>query len=295
MKYELNRELLLEYIQNDLDIGQISNITNIHRSKILYSLAKQEQNDEYSKIIRDYISDNIIFKTYNDSALFMIIADVHMCSLNQRLDYLYKAYEYAVLHKIKEVYVVGDFIHSILSGSIESCKDYESQINYFINHFPYDENIQNNLLFGNHEYYLENNSGYDICSLLEQARDDFNVLGYKRSYVNICGNNVCFKHQNITNKLIVPTISHDIKFSGHHHYVKYSREFHHFFRKQIHEYYVPHLSYFNNNQSSMDSSAGFYLVKAYDNDTYNKFNILYFGVDDKVHEIDKNQIRLYKK
>ncbi len=168
-----------------------------------------------------------------DYLRFIVIADSHLGSEDENLDYLSEAYEYASKNGISIIIHGGDLLEGSVSNYAK-CKDEyksaEAQVDHVLDDYCYDKNIDNYILLGNHDSSLFLSDYIDLYDKL-QYRDDFIPLGYKKAYIK-CGNEyIGIKHE-------VPRVLNYMKdyqtmlsFNGHsHQYLSYNRDDKAFFR-----------------------------------------------------------------
>lgn len=86
---------------------------------------------------------------------FMVISDLHLGSNYDRLDLVYRAYEYAYDHYIYHVINLGDLIDSVMPSIQRTVRitNINRQINYCIDKYPFFDDITTYMLYGNHDYY----------------------------------------------------------------------------------------------------------------------------------------------
>lgn len=170
---------------------------------ILYSRSK------YGKELYNYLCQTKI-----DDRKILIISDTHYGSVYENINYIYKVFNFAIANDIRVILHGGDIIESNIrrKNRFNNIK----QANYFIDNYPYDNNINTYALLGNHDYsaILMDEVVRDIlCS-----RNDINVLGIKKSYLNWCGNTISLYHKIDNYKLSFPINADIIGFKGHSHF-----------------------------------------------------------------------------
>ena len=156
---------------------------------ILYSTGK------YSKNIC-----NSLCQVNIDDSKILIISDTHYGSRYENINYTYDLFNFAAANGIHIILHGGDIIES----SVKQRKGYNiiKQVNYFINKYPFDDSINTYALLGNHDY-LAINRNERIREIL-CSRNDINMLGFKKSYLNWCGNIISLQHDIANFKLSLP-------------------------------------------------------------------------------------------
>ena len=152
----------------------------------------------------------------------VIISDLHLCNKLDRLDLLYKAYEYAYNNNIKYVINLGDLFDSYMPHNKNEIKykTLEKQVEYVIDNYPYCEDIKTLILYGNHDYYSKINYDYDIVKKFSNIRTDLIHLDYGESYINIKDNFIKLQHEIDYLKNYKKDIETYLTLLGHYHKYK---------------------------------------------------------------------------
>lgn len=150
---------------------------------------------------------------------FIVISDTHLGARYENLKYLEYVYDYAKKNGIKHILVTGDLIDGNCFNYYWCDKKYsniKSQLEHVFYDYCYDEEIDNYILLGNHDFSAFCKEGIDISNYLT-IRDDFKVLGYKECYLKIKDEYITLKHEvsKIITALDNPSTS--INFMGHSH------------------------------------------------------------------------------
>lgn len=192
------------------EIEKISIINDDKKSKFVRknNIYTVLENSEFSTSNGIVVSNSFVRNVYEldecDSLRLLVISDTHYANLNDNFGYINEGYEYAAKNSIKYILNCGDFIEGSLD-KYRSCKidlcDPISQIDYLFKNYPYDKNISNLILLGNHDLSTLTIEGIDLFDELKK-RCDFNPLGYKHVYLK-CGNEyITMKHE--VNKMVNP-------------------------------------------------------------------------------------------
>lgn len=152
----------------------------------------------------------------------VVISDLHLCNKLDRIDLLYKAYEYAYSNNIKYVINLGDLFDSCMPHNKKETKTYslEQQVKYIKDCYPYSEYIKTLILYGNHDYYSKYKYGIDIVDMLSKERKDMINLGYGESYLNIKNNYIKLQHEIDYLKNYKKNVETYITLLGHYHNYK---------------------------------------------------------------------------
>lgn len=151
---------------------------------------------------------------------FIATSDTHYGHKRDCIEMLYNLYDYASKNGIHNIFNAGDLIEGDYTN-----KDYmrnksiETQLNYIIKNYPYDDEIVNYILGGNHDYHSLIESGLNIFDVLKSRRYDFVCLGYGLHTLRIKNVNISMKHYLPATDLTAMPPS-DIVLAGHSHISK---------------------------------------------------------------------------
>lgn len=158
----------------------------------------------------------------DDTFRFIVISDLHVGSRYENINYVYEVYNEAVKSGIKDIFISGDIIegcHANYSRCYDKYSTTTSQVLHLLKDYPYDKNITNHILLGNHEAFPIIVEGYDMFNDL-QNRSDFEVNGYRSGYYKIKKEYISLKHEisrvinEITDNVVL------FNFLGHSHQYK---------------------------------------------------------------------------
>lgn len=157
----------------------------------------------------------------NDKKI-IINSDPHYCSIYENMNYTYGMFDFAVANGFNVILNGGD----IIEADINPRKGLKviKQADYFINEYPFDENIKTYALLGNHDYRAINKHPFirDVLS----SRDDINILDFKKSFINWDGNVISLQHTIDSYKLRFPSTVECLCFKGHSHYYHIKKKQH---------------------------------------------------------------------
>ena len=152
----------------------------------------------------------------------MLTSDTHLGHSKDTLECIDSMAEYCINNDIHLVLNIGDFFEGIYKDRDCKFTNPEDQINYALKNYPYDRNILNFVLLGNHDASFWINNGIDIKYVLEERRHDIIPVGYGYGEINIGGAQFRLQHPLI--KKYNPTIPNDhlnkIILKGHSHKFK---------------------------------------------------------------------------
>lgn len=127
---------------------------------------------------------------------FIVISDLHLGNNKERLDLVYKAYEYALDKEIYTIINLGDLIDSVMPHNQKDIRltTIDKQIRYVIENYPFHHNITTYALYGNHDYYSLLKYGVDIAQIISEERSDLINLGYGENYLCLEENYIKLSH-----------------------------------------------------------------------------------------------------
>lgn len=151
----------------------------------------------------------------------ILISDTHFGHNNDNINYIDAIYNYCTKVGINIIIHAGDFFEGICESRIDQLKfkTAEEQISYVLQKYPYDKNILNFILLGNHDYSLWNEAKIDIKNILSNRRHDLIPIGYKQEtlYIKDYKFDIIHKgHSNnikISNECYISLYGHSHKFS----------------------------------------------------------------------------------
>ncbi len=143
-------------------------------------------------------SKKFISREVENRFSFAIIADTHLCSIEERLDDLALFYEEVRKRDIKIVVHAGDVIAGwgIYRGQENEVHTFgaHNQAKYVIKHFPKVDGVTTYFITGNHCLSFWNRSGIDIGELVSASRDDMIYLGQYEGEIELSGVKIRLLH-----------------------------------------------------------------------------------------------------
>lgn len=188
--------------------------------------------------------EDLIIPTIQDEKI-IVISDTHIGSIYENFDYLNQVYEYAIKHNIKTILHTGDLIQSTARNVSKKYRNEYNQICHVVEDYPQDTSIINYFSLGNHDYHTLKKDPIYLETL--QTRKDFQILGFKRNYIDWQGNTVGLIHETRKYRIEIPKLKTLYDFFGH------SHKFH---NHKGHRILVPTLS----DDLKFDSLPGFLVV-----------------------------------
>lgn len=130
-------------------------------------------------------STEINFKEPIEKFEAMLVSDLHLGSICESLESIKRIYEYCNNNGINIIINTGDFIDGIAGKLSKKHESIYEQIEYALRKHPYDKNIMNFMLLGNHDASSRLNDGIDLSTLLENKRVDFVSIGYASGSIKL--------------------------------------------------------------------------------------------------------------
>lgn len=136
------------------------------------------------------------FDIINNHIRFIVISDLHLGNKKDRMDLVYKTYEYAMDNEVYSIINLGDLIDSVMPHNYKYVRfnTVEEHIRYVIENYPLNDKITTYILYGNHDYYQLFTSGIDTAKIIGQERKDLVNLGYGEAYLGLDDNYIKLSH-----------------------------------------------------------------------------------------------------
>lgn len=183
-----------------------------HNSDIYYILEKKQDKS---------INKSISIKMPEEINRFrcLVISDLHIGSIDADIKLIDNVYEYAIKNGINIILNCGDNIEGDYTSVSKKIKNIHDQIDFFIKKYPYDKNIINFMIFGNHDYHSLYCNGLDMSLALKNGRYDIVPIGYGQGTVNIKNDSIILFHK-LTDGFKPVITNEKILLSGHGHMMK---------------------------------------------------------------------------
>ena len=159
-----------------------------YNSDIYYRIEKGVYKPKENEISIKLPSSNKAFRC-------IVISDMHIGNIASDIDLLKVVYEYAAKHGINIIFNCGDSVEGVYSSDKKNINDIYKQLEFFLKKYPYDKNINNFTLLGNHDYHSLHYDGLDISKTIKNARYDIIPIGYGESLVKIKDDSLLLKHE----------------------------------------------------------------------------------------------------
>ena len=241
---ELGISLKQLYVRLKYLINYGYNINPIYyyNSDIKYEFKKDKFDIEKNKI-------NIKMSDSDNNFRCLVVSDMHIGSVDGDIKLMNYVYEYAVKNNINVILNSGDTIEGDYTSTPTSIHNIHSQLEHLLTKYPYDKNINNFMILGNHDYHSLHFDSFDISKTIKNSRYDLIPIGAGQGNVNVRGDQIILFHKLYDG--FKPDIKNGDKIvlSGHSHMMKTKL-------RDIFWLGVPTLSY-KSNDKTKDVVPGF--------------------------------------
>lgn len=228
---EINAKII-EMIGKNASANEIAQAVGMTNKQLFYRL-NLLKNKGYNFKTKYYYNGDIVYKlvkdfsdqddtytilTSKDDTEFkaLLISDLHLASIKDRVDLLDKMYNYCINEGIHIIINAGDLIDGLLGPDKKKFTNPEDQINYALKEFPSDKNIINFVCLGNHDYSSLKELGFDIANSLRSRRHDIVPIGYGIGKINVKNDQIIIRHS-INKKINGEIINNKLIINGHTH------------------------------------------------------------------------------
>lgn len=207
---EINR-IILELIEKNKSVKDICLFLGITQKQFYVRLRqiinygyqlkpRYQYNGDVKYIISNKLtnkSNKISIQVPKDNELFrcIVVSDTHIGNLSSDIELMKYIYDYASKNNVTIIFNCGDIIEGEHSCDKKSQDTLEKQMSLLINKHPYDENIRNFVIFGNHDCHSLYYDGIDISCQIFNYRNDIVPIGYGKGVVNIKDDSLLLQHE----------------------------------------------------------------------------------------------------
>lgn len=202
---------LLQLIIEEKSVNEIANTLNMSNKQVYNHLAliknkgleferKYYSNGEIVYVPKKSLAINcakdvgLITEANEDLLKFVVISDLHIGSIHERIDLLEKVYDYCIKENIHLIINCGDLIDGMCTQHKKKIDNVYEQADYTLKNYPFDKNILNFIIFGNHDYDALRNYGLNLETLFDSYRHDLVALGYFQNALNIKNDFIVLRH-----------------------------------------------------------------------------------------------------
>lgn len=191
-------DILLNMIKDDLSTEEICQTLNIDKRQLKQKIEQLkisgfnienkmyfDGTDKYAlcHTINPTVDLKLYAKSKEEYFKALVIGDTHIGHKKENIDYIYTMYDYCLAKDINLKYIIH--LGDILEGTADSKIPLREQLEYFIEQYPYENNIKNILLFGNHEEPFVTEEAIDLKSYIEDKREDMLCLGFGQRNIEL--------------------------------------------------------------------------------------------------------------
>ena len=203
---------IIDFVEKEYSLNDISKEVGLSNKQVhsrLISLGRIGMNFErqffYNGDIKYKLVKNLKNKSNNQEVdlytehkdlefRFVVVSDLHFGNEKQRLDALNEIYNYCITNKIHIILNAGDLIDGTYGSTQRNYKDVGAQIELMFKKHPFDKNILNFILLGNHDVSSLKSLGIDMNDFLNNRRPDMISVGYGRGVINVKNEQIILRH-----------------------------------------------------------------------------------------------------
>lgn len=227
---------VLQLINQKKSLKEIASILNMTEKQLIIRIKQlinygynidttyHYNSDIYYNIIKDNMLNNKKFGIEMPDSVntfkCLVISDLHIGSQSADIKLVDKVYEYAVKNGINIIINCGDIIEGDYTTYKKVIPDFHGQMEYFLDKYPYDKNVINIMLLGNHDRHSLTNNGFDMARCIGNSRYDMIPIGYGNGSIRIKNDKILLYHK--LYKDFKPKIEpgNKLLLSGHGHMMK---------------------------------------------------------------------------
>lgn len=229
---------ILTLIDMGMTVNEISEITKLSPKQI-YNLLNMIGSKGFEFNRKYYYSGDIVYvpkKSFVESkgkgvdiitatsdANFeaLLISDLHIGSVLERIDLLNKIYDYCAKEGIHIIICGGDIIDGMYGKYPKLHDNIGDQIDYMLKNYPFDKSILNFTVLGDHDYDAMKKYGQNLSRVLESYRHDIVPLGYCEGQINIKNDKIFVRHPSDNfDEVNMTEIHRVLTLDGHSHKMK---------------------------------------------------------------------------
>lgn len=156
--------------------------------------------EQLRKIVRGKKSNPRILKQElsDNTFMFGIVSDTHLCSIHEKLDELFTFYEICRKEGIETIVHAGDLLAGVqvYRGQEQEIHTFgaKKQVDYVVKNYPMLYGIKTYFITGNHDLVYWHKMGMDIGEMVSAQRDDMVYLGQYSGDLIMNGVNIRLVH-----------------------------------------------------------------------------------------------------
>lgn len=139
---------------------------------------------------------SIITEPKTDTFRALLISDLHIGNKLECAKAWEKIYNYCIINNIHIIIIAGDFLDGINIGRKEEKLHNHplEQLEYAARNYPFDPDILNFTIFGNHGVDSLVSFGVDVIEYFKNFRHDIVPIGYGTGIINIKNDKIFLSH-----------------------------------------------------------------------------------------------------
>jgi len=186
----INNKQLYDLLLDLKNNGQMLLRKYYSNGSIQYKLIKT-----FQSLTATYSQDKTIITEPDENKMtFLVMSDLHFGNSLERLDLINRAYNYCIKNGINIILLGGDLIDGTFTKEEQKVSNLSEQIEYFIKNYPYDKNILNIGVAGDHDFSAFTSEGLNIIYALNNYRHDIAIGGFNNTGVNIKNDQILLFH-----------------------------------------------------------------------------------------------------
>ncbi len=147
---------------------------------------------------------------------FAAISDTHIGHEKSNINYIDQVYQYCIDKDIHLIFHLGDIIEGVENSHYTKFKNSTNQLQYVLRNYPFQDDILNFFLFGNHDMRGLKESKFNAYHFMKDKRLDFIPVGITNGTISIKKETIALCHNagingNSKIKLVLKGHSHTYK------------------------------------------------------------------------------------
>ena len=169
----------------------------------------------HSSLKNQYKNTIITSKDDNEFDM-MLISDLHYGSYYETNELLDEIYDFCVKNNIHVILNIGDFLEGV--NNLPNIRiPWDEQIYYALEKHPFDKNILEFLVLGNHDHSILKTYGQDIRKVIKNIRGDIIPLNFGKADIKIKNDKIILQHPILVKDFQNGSYKHTLIIRGHGH------------------------------------------------------------------------------
>lgn len=217
---EFQKEIITLLLQGltTRNLEEIFSMTKQQLVKEYYEILNRKRYlltpEEFTIVYQEYL-ENYSFKDFSKEKI-IFIADTHIGSKNENLEYLRQVRDFIKQNKIEYLIHAGDLGDGMVNYH-RKVSTYPKQVEHILTNYDLGKEIHQYILGGNHDKKYQKRSE-DILNLLKEQNPNIESIGYYQAYFTINGLPISLEHSSHQNQIFVKP---SFRILGHAHYLNF--------------------------------------------------------------------------